>query len=271
MCVIKKHTISHLCQYDWQMLELFLQFKCKIPHNRAFHKCNFKMYVIMKRSKLFLSMLAMTAIFSFVSCEKDKEGPDNYMPNAMVTLKTNPEDGRFYMQLDDKTTLLPDNCTKSPYEKEVRAFVNYSQSAAESGEYTQSVHLNWADSIRTKSMAANRFEENPEVYGNDPVELSSSWWPTVVEDGYLTITFRTRFGYGIVHDLNLVRGKEKGEIILHHNANGDIYGYPEFGVIAFRLDDLEDITEETELTLKWNSFSGVKQMKFNYLPRKFEK
>ena len=96
-------------------------------------------------------------------------------PNALVTVKTDAEQDVF-LQLDDKTTLLPINMTKSPYgEKEVRALVNYKEVDEPSDIYTQAVHINWIDSILTKPIAPDLGEENDTVYGTDPVEIVNDW------------------------------------------------------------------------------------------------
>ncbi len=221
------------------------------------------------------SIVALGLSLSILSCKKEEpKDPSLYAPTAIVTLKKNPSDGRFYMQLDDKTTLLPENVKEAPYGgKEVRAFVNYKLVAGDASEYTNLVHLNWADSVRTKSMAPSFAEPgaNERKYGNDPVNISKNFWPTVVEDGYLTVVIETVFGSPYRHEVNLVKGTKPDEVILYHNSFGDTNGQLRQSVVAFRLDDLGfEGAEEKELTLKWRSFYGDREMKFKYLPRKFE-
>ena len=93
------------------------------------------------------------------------------IPNALVTVK-NVDDGSFFLQLDDSTTLLPINVASSPFgEKEVRALVNYDEVDEVSGRYSKAVHINWIDSILTKPIAPDLGEENDVVYGTDPVEI----------------------------------------------------------------------------------------------------
>ncbi|MBQ8888854.1 MAG: NigD-like N-terminal domain-containing protein [Bacteroidaceae bacterium] len=224
----------------------------------------------MNKIKLTWSMLLLTiASFVLPSCLDDEdEVVTSIYPNALVTLKTHPTEG-FYLQLDDSTTLVPTNLTSSPYgDKEVRAFVNFTEESNNRSNRTYDVHVNWIDTIRTKAMDINLGEAgNVTTYGNDPVEIVNSW-ETVAEDGYLTLRFRTYFSMGVTHSLHLVKGENPYEVILHHNAYGDTYGKTADGIIAFRLNELPDTDEETvELTLKWNSFSGEKSAKFNYRPR----
>ena len=104
------------------------------------------------------------------------------------------DDGSFFLQLDDSTTLLPINVASSPFgEKEVRALVNYDEVDEVSGRYSKTVHINWIDSILTKPIAPDLGEENDVVYGTDPVEIVRDW-VTIAEDGYLTLRFRTEWG-----------------------------------------------------------------------------
>ena len=229
----------------------------------------------MKKTIIY-SIAALALFAGLVSCEKSS-GPEFTYPNAVVTLKSHPETGRFYMQLDDKTTLLPVNVEKNPYEKEVRAFVNYSETDADPKGFSKAVNLNAVDTILTKMMAPFKGsnEENFRTYGQDPIEITKQAWPTVIEDGYLTVVIRTVFsGYmARPHEVNLVRGEQPGEIILCHDAKGDVYGnYWASNVVAFRLSDLGDLgeisPEGTTLTLKWNGFNGDRKETFTYIPRK---
>lgn len=221
----------------------------------------------MKKMKTTWTIVLMAIATTVLTSCLDDENNDyaNIFPNAIVTLKNNSAEGTFYMQLDDSTILVPTNLKQSPYgDKEVRAFVNYKQEVSPN-KSSYDVHVNWIDTIRTKNMDLNLGPiENIDTYGNDPLEIINDW-ATVVEDGYLTLRFRTYFGYGKTHYLHLVHGENPYEITLYHNANGDYPGQMRDGYIAFRLNNLPKTDKETvELTLKWNSFSGEKSTKFNY-------
>ena len=101
------------------------------------------------------ALVASVAIFSLQSCDNDDNDYDYSLlfPNALVTVKTDAND-TFFLQLDDKTTLLPVNVTKSPFgEKEVRALVNYDETTDPAEGFSKSVHINWIDSILTKPIA----------------------------------------------------------------------------------------------------------------------
>ncbi|WP_455666114.1 NigD-like protein [Phocaeicola sp.] len=226
-------------------------------------------------NKLLASAIVLFAgSMVFQSCLDDD---DNYYygkawPNALVTVKPT-ADNSFYLQLDEKTTLLPVNVKSSPYgEKEVRALVNYDEVNQSSGDYDKAVHINWIDSILTKPIAGDLGEKNDEVYGTDPVEIINDW-VTIAEDGYLTLRFRTYWGdRSKAHFVNLLMSQDPAnpyEVEFRHNAFGDVYGRTDDGLVAFNLNALPDTEGKTvKLKLKWKSFSGDKSAEFDYCTRK---
>ncbi len=223
----------------------------------------------MKYLKLLLPAMMMLPMFTLLSCDDDDDDNMKNYANATVTLKTNPEDNTFYMQLDDSTTVLPSNIKVSPSGKnEVRALVNLEFTKNNVSPYSREAFVNWIDTIRTKDMAPNHGDENAALYGNDPVEIVNHW-STNVEDGYLTLRFRTYHKPGSIHRLNLVKGDGEDEVVLYHDAAGDKSGRVADGMIAFRLEKHpESNGTPREITLKWKSFSGEKSVKFKYIPRK---
>ena len=219
----------------------------------------------------FLSVLVVLGSLVLLSCSNDDDFDNsvNY-PNALVTIKTNSSTGQVYFQLDDSTTILPVNLKTSPYgDKELRALANFRIQDGQNGHYSKSAYVNWVDTIRTKNMAQSLGLHNDDVYGKDPVEVVNDW-TTIVEDGYLTLRFRTYFGNGAKHTMSLVKGEDPYEVVLHHNASGDTNGgVVRDGLVAFRLNDLPDTQGKTvDLTLKWQSFTGMKSVKFKYTSRK---
>ena len=218
----------------------------------------------------FFALAALLGALSLQSCTKDDDftGPINY-PNALVTIKTNSSTGQVYSQLDDSTTVLPTNSINLSYaKKELRALANLKMQNGQSAPYSKIAYVNWIDTIRTKEMAPSLGQKDNETYGKDPVEIVKDW-TTIVEDGYITLRFRTYFNEGKKHILNLVKGENPYEIILHHNAMGDTRGPIRDGLVAFKLTDLPDTQGKTvDLTLKWQSFSGIKSVRFKYKSRK---
>lgn len=229
----------------------------------------------LKLSLLFLSILSVG--MTFQSCDDDDEYYYYYpinRPNAVVTVKPEGYGQKFFLQLDDSTTLTPLNMRTSPYgDKEVRAFINFSYAEQQNNKRNFNVYVNWMDSILTKSTATNLgVEENIKKYGQDPVEIGTSDWVTIAEDGYLTLSFKTKWGSQKPHYVNLVAGENPNdpyEVTFYHNADGDVNGLWGYGIVAFKLDKLPDTEGKTvDLTLKWKSYNGDRKVTFKYCTRK---
>lgn len=213
--------------------------------------------------------IALTALFS---CQKQNTYDWSVLqPNATVTIKPT-ENGSFYMQLDDNTTLVATNVGKSPFgDREVRAILNFSEENAPHDGYSKAVKVHWMDSILTKNTVPAPGEDEIDGYGSDPVEIFNDWI-TYVEDGYFTLHFTTVWGRpNVRHAVNLLTGTNPDdpyEVVFRHNAFGDTCGEHHDGIAAFRLSELPDTNGETvKLTLKWNSFSGEKKAVFDYRTR----
>ena len=204
------------------------------------------------------------------------------LPTAIVTVKPVVEEDSeyYYFQLTDNEKLWPTANTRLPYgEKEVRAFVNYTETElpddVDGTVYSKAVDVNWIDTILTKKPVVMDIaaEEDPDIseYGNNPVEIFNDWM-TNVEDGYLTLHFYTLWGNsGIKHELNLLTGlnpDDPYEVRFTHNAHGDADYMEGDGIVAFSLKDLPDTNGETvKLTLVFDSFSGEKKAEFDYCTR----
>ncbi|MCR5003580.1 MAG: NigD-like protein [Bacteroidales bacterium] len=220
-----------------------------------------------------ISAMASQSCF-FDLDDKDETNYPVTAPNALVTVKPSDDGKTFRLVLNDSTDLHVVNLQKPPFgNREVRALVNYRKPTDEELEKggiladIPNVYLNWIDSIRTKPMVKDLgAEENAKTYGNDELEIVNSW-ATIVEDGYLTLRFRTYWG-DKSHTLNLVRDTsvtDSYKVILYHNANGDIRRYIGDAMIAFKLDDLPAKEGKVGyLTLEWNSYGGPATVKFKY-------
>lgn len=233
----------------------------------------------MKKFSLLLAGFGLMATtFAFQSCLNDDDDNSIAYPSALVTVKPDAENTSFRMQVDDETVLWPVNMRQSPFgKKEVRALVNYrepTEAELESGGFGKDkigVYVNWIDSILTKPMAEDLGEElNKTTYGTDPVEIVDDW-VTVAEDGYLTLRIRTLWG-SARHHLSLVHKTDAENpyfVTFYHDAEGDRGDRVGDALVAFSLEGLPDTNGETvDLTLQWESFSGVKSAKFKYCTRK---
>lgn len=219
------------------------------------------------------AIIALVTAMSLQSCLDDDD--DNrtiidppFGATAVVTLKTNPATGQFYMQLNDSMTIIPTNMKESPYgSKELRALVEIFYTDSATGNYSRSGNVAIFDTICTKQMSPV-VNDIDKTYGTDPLEIIDDG-VTVCEDGYLTLHFRTYFDFSKVHTFRLVK-TDDNTVTLYHDANGDNQNNrkPADGMIAFRLNDLPDTNGRyKEFTFKWNSFSGEKSIKFRYKSR----
>ncbi len=220
---------------------------------------------------LFASLGIMFSMALMLSCSSDDNG--RVYTNALVTVKPNADNTEVFLQLDDNTSLFPVNMQVSPFgKKEVRALTCYYTADDYVGQYKKAVYVSWIDSILTKSLAPNySAEENLVEYGVDGVEIVNDW-VTIAEDGYLTLRFRTYWGGRSVHYVNLVYRTDVNNpytVTFYHDANGDNSGVIGDALVAFKLDGLPDTKGETvDLTLQWQSFSGMKSTTFKYCTRK---
>lgn len=212
----------------------------------------------MANFKTFLFWASVVVTVSLLSCSLDDDDTwANAYANALVTVKTD-DSGNTYFQLDESTTLFPENITGKLYGgKEVRALMNFANSNSRPREEL-SVYVNWIDSIRTKDMIITTDGEIPEGIGDNPIEVVDDW-VTVLEDGYLTLRVRAWWGLtGRVHYLNLLAGVNPDnpyEVELRHDANGDSANRLGDALIAFHLGGL-DFSNGQTLTLKWKTFDG---------------
>ncbi len=216
--------------------------------------------------------LLVAAVAAFVSCSSDD---DNYYPvcpagwnMAIVTVKHS-ADSVAFLQLDDSTTLYPQNVSNSIFGgKEVRAFVYFSVVNQNNSKYSYAVTVHKMDSVLTKQTVPTLGSENDKVYGKDPLEIMKGF-PTVCEDNYLTLCISTLFGNtGMRHLVNLVTGvnaDDPYEVELRQNANGDTNGKTSSATVAFSLKNLPKTGGKTvKLKVKYQSFSGEKTAEFDY-------
>lgn len=224
----------------------------------------------------FIKISAIAAsILALASCNQ-KQSPDYTLvyPNALVTVKTSAEDV-FYLQLDDNTTLLPVNAQKSPFgKKEVRALCNLEFLEEKADKFDRKVRLNWIDSVRTKSTVFTLGTEELDKfsYGDAPIEVYNNW-VTVLEDGYLTLSFCGYWGNPYIkHSIDLVAGVDPDEpylLDLRHNNLEDKMNSGAVkanGIIAFKLNNLPDTMGETvKLKIRYNSiYGGQRIISFDY-------
>lgn len=219
-----------------------------------------------------LSLLATITLLS--ACSSDYEAipapyyPEATTPCAVVTVK-HAADSTVYLQLDDSTTLYPQNLENRIFGgKEVRAFVYYNETKPNNSPYTYSVIVQHIDSILTKQTVETLGTRNDSVYGNDDIEIQSGF-PTVCEDNYLTLFVTARWGRtDKKHLINLVRGTNPDdpyELELRHNAYGDTNGQQASSTVAFSLKALPKTGGKTvKLKVKYSSAGTRRTVEFDY-------
>lgn len=177
------------------------------------------------------------------------------------------------MQLNDSTALYPSNLKPGLCDnKTVRALVQYSMDSSASIDEKNSVNVIAIDTIRTKPASEDMGELNDSLYGRDKLEIVKDWI-TIGEDGYLTLILRTHISNPKAkHFAYLVKkGVENGKhnFELHHDADGDVYGYESDGLIAFDLNELAPADRSPVLLhLTWDGFYEAHSADFKLTFRK---
>ncbi|KXB79055.1 hypothetical protein HMPREF3034_02225 [Prevotella sp. DNF00663] len=229
----------------------------------------------------FLSVLMMMVTSILItSCNSD--GDNNGfrgkpLANAVVTVKPMKDGKKFYIWMSEDKVGHAKNYAKSPFgDKEVRALANLREEGKDKNGVLQ-FYVNWMDSIRTKP-AVKTLGEKQDIatYGNDPVDVIRAF-PTVAEDGYLTLGFHTMWGVNNnkKHVFNLVMDtnpKDPYELEFRHHAHGDVTGVLRPAFIAFRLAKIDSLAKaqgkkKVTLKLKWKSFFGQESVTFDYRVR----
>jgi len=222
---------------------------------------------------LFFAVVALALLLSAISCKKEQSGVSM---QAVVTVKTS-SSSECYFQLDDKTILKPDNMSGSPYEKQTRAHLLYFDygKISESNELdpTEIRKISVYDiaQILTKDPVESEGPMiDPVKYGNDPMDIVKTY-ATVVEDGYITICFRSLWGItGKSHTFNLVKNVDSTDpylFELRQNYNEDApAGIVMFGYVAFDISDIiSDHTKTYNISVRHIGTDGItKTAKFVY-------
>ncbi len=230
--------------------------------------------MMIKTKQIALASLCVTLMMS--SCLFDKNRPKNEMTSiGIVTVKTEPTKKVVYLQLDEKTTLLPTNIKAHPFKnKEVRAVVNYKEDKkAPHDGFTKAVYVNWIKDILTKEMVQST-DKNDLKYGNDPIGLIKN--DCLVEDGYLTLNFAARYGDAKKpHSINLLYGVDPQDpytLELRHDVKEDKNGrMVAKNLVAFSLKQLPSTKGEKKvLKIRFRTETGSQTIELDYISGKKE-
>jgi len=209
------------------------------------------------------SLVATCALL--VSCDNFGDDSYKYYGSAAVTVKADSKGP--YMQLDDSTTLRAKNLTAYPFsQKEVRALCTISYDEQIHFGQENEVYLNMLDSISTNPLTP---WSDTSTLSKDPVELISDM--TGVDDGYLTLRFRTYHSMNRKHSMKAYFGTDTAnpyEVVISHDAHGDTSDKMVESIVAFRLGSLPPTNGKyVPLTLRWTSSGGEKSVTFKYRSR----
>ncbi|MDR1344736.1 MAG: NigD-like protein [Tannerellaceae bacterium] len=216
--------------------------------------------------KFFYALAGLAlATLTFNSCLNDDQGyslDDMWMSIATARPL---DDNTFYITLDDSTTLWPAAPLHIYYQpdKPQRVQVNYTVLGDNFQGYDHAIKLNRIDTILTKQLAAGMGEENDATYGNDPVEIDGIW----IGDGFLNILFKAYFSGNIKHFINLIPAETEDnpyKVEFRHNAFRDNSSYLRYGIVAFDLSHINTEGKDVTLTVKVNTFDGVKEIEKKY-------
>lgn len=132
--------------------------------------------------------------------------------------------------------------------------------------YSHGVKMIDVYNILTKPIAENKGEEeNDKFYGNDPVKIEKPDRDLGYGGGYLNIIFKTYYGGGKKHFINLIATEDPYTFEFRHHAYGDAQSYVARGIVGFDLTSFPDTAGETvELTLIFNTFQGIEEIKIPY-------
>ena len=220
------------------------------------------------------SMLAGVVLLGVLAtgCNDDDDYEDWYYNRNYITATArNAIDGQFILVLNDSTVLHPRNVSYHPFDgKTVRVYGDVSLTSASwqdlrrGGDFDCVV--NGMDSILTKKMVHSRgASQDAETYGKDYIDVEETW-ETALEDGFLTIKFRTSFSGVATHTLNLVQNEDDPYTLrFRQNRNGDPEGRYEVGLVAFDVSDLPSTGgAKHKVVLEWDAGSGIETETFYY-------
>lgn len=165
---------------------------------------------------------------------------------AIVTVKQ--EDGAVYFQLDEVTTLFPENYSAA-FVRQCRIICGLTV-----WERSGRCRVNWLDFLEEGSVVTA-----PQEAG-DGLDILDDWM-TSVEDGYLTVHYETLWGNdGVPHTLRLVTGENPEDpytLRLVHLRGADPAENRADALIYFDLNTLPSTGGSyIPLTLKWTDGAG---------------
>lgn len=199
------------------------------------------------------------ALIAVCSCSRaydyypapDAPDRNEYQADVVVTVKQS-EDGTVFFQLNKDERLFPFG--EFTFEGQCRAIGSVTVYAEEVPLYGHKALVHWLNPLDRGAFLLYPAEGQ----GTDGLDILTNSWITSVEDGYLTIHYKTWWGEPAAHhEFTLVQGSDPFELTLCHNANGDTHDTYSEGIIYFDINSLPQTEDSPHaLKLNWINTSG---------------
>ena len=200
-----------------------------------------------------------------VGCMKDF-GPsvdyENEIPlsgevTALFTIKQNAEGALFFQAGEHK--LLPADL-EWDFVRQQRVMANVYVNAEMRDEYRM-CSVYWVEPLDEGVFEKGAFNYQAVVVPPDGLDILLNSWITGVDDGYLTLHYKTWWGsVPLHHDFSLVclDAGNPYSLTLVQDSHGDGHDELAEGVICFDINDLSDTGGETvTITLNWIKLDGT--------------
>lgn len=221
------------------------------------------------KMKNLIFLLSALLLAGCMAAPAEPDGRDRELPyttDAVVTVKQD-TDGTVFFQLTDTQRLFPGN--DYPFTRQMRAWGSLTIYAEEVPLYGNKVDVNWLEPL-DEGKFVQILPALETKAGIDPMINS---WVTDVEDGYLTLHYKTWWGDPAGHhDFYLVAQDPANpySLTLYHDSHADgQVSYTE-GIIYFDINSLPDTGDYYKaVTLNWITTQGkAETAKFGFKTRK---
>lgn len=192
-------------------------------------------------------------------------GKSAYTVEAVVTVKQD-DNGTVFFQLTDTDRLFPG---EYPFTRQMRAWGSLTIYPEEVPHYGNKTEVNWMEPLDEGSFV----KAVPAIEKAEGIDVMRDSWVTSVEDGYLTVRYKTWWGDPAGHhDFYLVAEEPNNpfSLTLYQDVHSDGHESYSEGIICFDINSLPDTgVNYRTLTLNWITTQGkAESAKFGFKTRK---
>ena len=196
--------------------------------------------------------------------EGNKSSP--YTVDAVVTVKQD-ADGTVFFQFTDNQRLFPGN--DYPFTRQMRAWGSLTIYAEEIPLYGNKVDVNWLEPLDEGQFTSS----SPSVQTPLGVDIMLDSWVTSVEDGYVTLRYKTWWGEPAGHHdfyLAALDSTDPYSLTLYQDSHSDGKDSYTEAIICFDINSLPDTGDTYKtLTLNWITTQGkTETAQFGFKTRK---